>query len=442
MGTVRGRIGDQVFYVKQGEQNIIKHQTEVSNPQTSRQMYQRAMFATAGIFFKRGRQQFFKFAFENKKKASSDFNAFMHENIKNAIVFDKTALLTDNYPVIAPFVVTKGSLYPVTAIADRPTGQVLNVNYLAMQADGADLTNLSTIGDVSKALIKTGYYENGDVLTFLNISTFLDSSDIAAYPVPVEGKTYLTPRWAIMQFILDVNSTQQMSAIGFHVNYYSIIAKHDYFEVDNDANYCMSAIIHSRPGTGSLKVSTQKLVGLTTPIGEVIELASDTEYQQQSVDSWIEPMFNPMSRAAVLKGSLTTQARSSAGGTVHSIQVPNQILKWLSVGETPTVFNSVVFNIELNGGYLICSEGTLTRDEAVYIKDHNGYDEYGDYMMHEYAWSSGSNAFVISAEEHLYIRVVTSGNNKLLSFEHENNLFQYVKEYVDANGTRYIFRTE
>ena len=98
MGTLKGRIGDQVLYVSKGEQNVIKYQKHVANPQSNGQMYQRARFSNAGRFFTRGRQAFFKFAFEGKKKGTSDFNAFMKSNINRSVLISKSALQVAGYP--------------------------------------------------------------------------------------------------------------------------------------------------------------------------------------------------------------------------------------------------------------------------------------------------------------------------------------------------------
>ena len=87
-GNASGKLGQVVLSTMKGQQIARAWQPKVANPKTSQQQLQRAKFANSVKFFKRAQQNLFKFAFEDRRKNESDYNAFMRHNVVSSAVLD------------------------------------------------------------------------------------------------------------------------------------------------------------------------------------------------------------------------------------------------------------------------------------------------------------------------------------------------------------------
>jgi len=313
MGTLKGRVGESVFYVSRGEQNQIKYQRNITNPQSSPQVYQRSRFLAANKFYTRGRQQFFKFAFENKRKGESDFNAFMRENIKNAPNITRDAYELANYPIVGQFTVSKGSL-PTMACAVRTSGWrvYLDVPFKSFEED--------TIGSLSSHMIQSFQYEVGDIITLL----FIQSNTLTGVPEVVpstSGNVYGTPVWKIIQFKVDPSDTTDIVDLGI---WYTndglgnmILIGDEDTEWFPEYQYSAFTCVHSRNVRGKLKVSTQTLV-ISEPSFQALEDQRDEDYIQQVIANWKTPSTVPIQSDAILKGALVTSSTPLTGINVQS----------------------------------------------------------------------------------------------------------------------------
>lgn len=313
MGTLKGRVGDSVFYVSKGEQNTIKYQSNIGNPQSSPQMYQRSRFLAANKFYTRGRQQFFKFAFENKRKGESDFNAFMRENIKNAPNITRDAYELTNYPIVGQFMVSKGSL-PTMACGVRTSGWrvYLDVPYKSFEED--------TIGSLSSHMLQSFQYEVGDIITLL----FIQSNTLAGVPEVVpsaSGNTYGTPVWKIIQFKIDPTDNTDIVDLGIWYTNDGLGNMVLIGDEDTDwfpeYQYSAFTCVHSRNVRGKLKVSTQTLV-VSEQSYQAIEDQRDEDYIQQVIANWKTPATVPVQPDAILKGALITSSTPVPGISVQS----------------------------------------------------------------------------------------------------------------------------
>lgn len=323
MGTLKGRVGESVFYVSRGEQNQIKYQSNVANPQTGRQMYQRARFSNAGRFFTRGRQNYFKFAFENKKKAESDFNSFMKNNINRSILISRSALQLEGYPAIGKFIMSQGSLQPVQT-------RVVNDYWLASFGVAMPEGGITTVGELSRVLISTGNYEQGDILTFVYIWTTGSAYIPSANPVGTANTT-----WYMKQFYLDPSdstplSNYEMRAVTRVWNNQSLLTLTDVEDsqilASSDSGF---ACIHSRNTRSGLKVSTQELA-LGETMQNAYEYAQTNEYIDAVIADWKSSGTINYSTDVILKGSLAYSANPVKGITLA--EVPTS--QWKLTGST------------------------------------------------------------------------------------------------------------
>jgi len=322
-GTVKGRIGGAVYYVKQGEQNIVKYNKEIANPRTGRQMYQRARFSNAGRFFTRGRQNYFKFAFEGKKQSQSDFNAFMAHNINRSVLISRSALQIEGYPAIGKFIMSQGSLQPVQ-------NRIVNDYWQAAFGVAMPEGSITTIGQLSRLLINTGNYELGDILTFVFIWTSGSAYIPSAQPMGTANTT-----WHLKQFILNPTdstplSNYEMRAVSRTWGDQNLLTLTDLEDSEILAtSYSGFCCVHSRNTRSGLKVSTQELA-LGESMEEAYEYAQTSEYIDSVIADWQSTGNITYSPDAILKGSLSYSASPVSGITLA--EVPTS--QWQLSGNT------------------------------------------------------------------------------------------------------------
>lgn len=110
IGNGSGKVGNLVVSTRAGEQITRVYQPRVANPKSYQQMLQRAKFANAVKFYKKAVQNFFKFAFEDKKKSESDYNAFMRHNVMNSTLLSKENVDDSYFPALGRWQMSSGSL--------------------------------------------------------------------------------------------------------------------------------------------------------------------------------------------------------------------------------------------------------------------------------------------------------------------------------------------
>ena len=317
MGTLKGRVGDTVFYVKQGEQNAIKYQRNISNPQSAPQMYQRSRFLAANKFYTRGRQAFFKFAYENKRKGESDFNAFMRENIGEAPNITRDAYFFTNYPILGRFMVSRGSLPTMQcSLAGESWSVDMEIDY--------PNTPISTVADLSKLMIKSSIYEVGDIITLLFIQTNTSYGVPSLKPSEIPS-SYGTPNWKIIQFKVDTLDITDLVDLGIWYGR----SVNDTLQLigDEDTNYvpgsmyCGWTCVHSRPLKGKLKVSTQQLL-FNALASSANEAQKTDEFIAEVIADWRTPAEVPVQSEVILKGSLTSSSSSTpvTGVTIETAE--------------------------------------------------------------------------------------------------------------------------
>lgn len=202
VGNGRGKVGNIVLSTLHGEQVTKAYQPVVSNPKTYGQLQQRAKFANAVKFFQRAISNFFAFAYEDKRKTESDYNAFMRHNVKYSCVVNRENYLDINFPALGNnWQLSQGSLtFPVSISFASYANIILNVN-----GETLGTTETATIGAISKLLVKAGL-EEGDIFTIVYITK-------SGMGVRKATDVDTPPQWSIMQFIVNTTSVQLLSNV-------------------------------------------------------------------------------------------------------------------------------------------------------------------------------------------------------------------------------------
>ena len=304
IGNGSGKVGNLVVATRAGEQITRVYQPRVANPKSYQQMLQRAKFANAVKFYKKAVQNFFKFAFEDKKKAESDYNAFMRHNIMNSTLLVKGNVDDAYFPALGRWVMSSGSLPNAFSMEKTNTGGFAFVN------DGIKAN--ATIGDISSALIGQGFH-TGDIVTFVLITS------------PVTNLYVLglqQPQWLIVQFAIDPRDTRAISQANYLGSRYGglggfegnslLVSDGGSIQWDGNFDHQMAAtccIVTRNTGSGVMATNTS-LFG-NAVFDKMLSDAEGTDYENEVLVSW------GAREGAILKGSIAT--RSGAGAGTESV---------------------------------------------------------------------------------------------------------------------------
>lgn len=106
-GQARGKVGDLVFYVRQGIQQTRVRNRQPANPRTISTMLQRVKLACVVGFYKR-QASFFKFALKKSAKESY-YNAFVRYNLNIAPYLTKEQAAA-GVQIAAPYIISDGDM--------------------------------------------------------------------------------------------------------------------------------------------------------------------------------------------------------------------------------------------------------------------------------------------------------------------------------------------
>lgn len=315
LGYSRGSVGDVVFTRSKGQQIARARNRNPKNPKTPAQMAQRVKFASVVEFFRRGNQNLFQFAFENKKIKQSDYNAFVSANADKGIYLTPNYLKQAKLPICAPFVMSQGSLQRAFQNTENPsTGAMYTIvgntagTYNLEPAAGTGIT----FGMISEYLVSQGF-SNGDIVTITTIRSNVDEIVDGEVSETIDGEPVA---WIIRQFTIDVTSNQTWDVEGVNVMIALKDAEGDQDDIDNwagvrfEATYTLPAIyaeeaqakavvtIVSHNYADGLKVTSSELY-FNTIWNEVNQNYSSANAQAKALDAWNS------SEEAILQGSLS-----------------------------------------------------------------------------------------------------------------------------------------
>lgn len=254
-----GSVGGDTYYILRGE-NIVKSKpVHVTNRRTEPQMLQRARFLDAVGFYKRAVKNFFQFAFENRKRNESDYNAFMRLNANRGGVYVKKWQENIGTAYIGNWLMSEGSLpSPEYVVLEGP------MFGLMVTRGGGQNEPITTMGQASQGLINTYGLMEGDIVTIVGITTEMSSS-IGTTDDPTalnyENEPAAEPRWHISQFIINTSSTVVPADLNLVPGQSGDTVKINNLSLDIDDNGACGAFvaIFSRKNDSRLLTSNSEL---------------------------------------------------------------------------------------------------------------------------------------------------------------------------------------
>ena len=304
-GKASGKLGQIVLSNVKGQQIARAWQPKVANPRTSVQQIQRAKFANAVKFYKRATQNLFKFAYEDKRKTESDYNAFMRHNVERSMIFNRKSYDNMSFPALGEWLIAVGSLGEFKS-ADYVSRTVKDASGLISAVANPDTAYkfpegiteaTATVGHVSDFFKHDFGAQDGDFVTFVGINTTVKL---------ISDEPNLGPFWSITQIKIDSTDTnlflqtvnkQANNNLGIDITdrVGSIVWKSAESEV------ILFGVVLSRVTPNGVLVSTSNLGTNTT--GNTVMAASLQEgYRQQALNSWLR------SSDPILKGSVIKQS--------------------------------------------------------------------------------------------------------------------------------------
>lgn len=292
LGMARGSVGDVTFYRDGGLQRARARNRQPNNPRSNKQQTQRALFANCVKFYKLTAAKFFKFAFENKKVNESDYNAFMRENLKRGVMMSKTAFYCEPYPALGNWLMSRGSLATIRNANDDNT----NAPIFDLGAPYADIPSRNiTIGEISTAMVASGRYQVGDIITMIK---YLANGDEIPSATPDAEADLLQTNFVFWQFLVDpYNSSSFISLFGDVVRFYIDQTSQGNLAISFGSlaasgneewriGYQATTIIHSRNTANGLLVSTQELTCNPRYTAAINTATTDATYKSAVLADW------------------------------------------------------------------------------------------------------------------------------------------------------------
>ena len=268
LGQVRGSVGDVTFNVLKGQQVSRARNRQPANPKTMLQQAQRSLLANMTKYYKRATKNFYKFAFEDKLRRESDYNAFARHNIMEGAFITKENYDNSAWPALGEFMISNGSL-------GKQWQQVYSGDYFFFLnhrfGNSATAANTS-IGDLSAAIItEIANATAGDIFTIV----------VAASSLSPDQRIGTTePTWQIVQFILDTTNTDTLESLGI-----SIQGQYACIDTEGVASCAMGAAILSRQTPDGLLVS-ETVVKPSIATACVTDWLKGEFARQQAAVSW------------------------------------------------------------------------------------------------------------------------------------------------------------
>ena len=261
-----GRVGGNVYYMNKGQNIARELAPAISNPQTAAQQEQRMRWANLVSFYRVNLPWMKRGAFESKKQTWSDYNAFVSANSKISPVYLTKGEAEQGAAVVAPYVVTKGSLPSVAVVSDETNEQFVSDLYVGDLV----ISGTTTAAELSAALrANNNNLQEGDQVSF--ILNFQGTT--------TDGVPYITARY--YEFIIDSSDNRTLADLGLE----GVIVADTWNEMQclclvNEGNVAGGTIIISRTTSGNIKVSTQSIVLNAAAIAYLANYTSDAALQR------------------------------------------------------------------------------------------------------------------------------------------------------------------
>lgn len=295
-GHARGKLGQIVLSTVKGQQVARAWQPKVANPRTRAQQIQRAKFANTVKFYRRATSNLFKFAYEDKKKTESDYNAFMRHNVDVATIVNRASYDNIAYPAIGfNWTLAAGSLGELSPITVGGVSGEIRLSQIPLNGTTED--GDITVAQVSQSFMANFGAVNGDFVTFVAIESTLSG---------INDEPIVMPRWSITQIKVDTTATDKSFLSAMQLQ--DIDTKLSFKAFENKKYITMSGnkcawfgVVLSRVTSSGVLVSTSNLIGNENANG-IVETSYTKSYRDAALMSW-NTKASPILKGSIVQGN-------------------------------------------------------------------------------------------------------------------------------------------
>ena len=271
------RVAGAVLYQAMEQTRMRELAKSVTNPRTQSQMNQRVKWSQLVNFY-RANGQWMKYAYETKKPAQSEYNKFMSLNVTNSQVYFTKAQAAAGSSVVAPYIMTQGSLPSIEFTAENGSWPS-NIYY----PTGSTLIPSTTIAEFSQKLISQNpAIRQGDQLSFIRFTQMFNGDT---------GNPYVIVR----QYELVVNQTsQELVASYLPLDYIGILntGSLPQLGVIDSGNAGGFLMVLSRTTGGKTYVSSQSIIttkmdAILSTYGSDAQLAAAVASYGENADAFL-----------------------------------------------------------------------------------------------------------------------------------------------------------
>lgn len=205
LGQGRGKLGDSVFYLKNGQQAFRVRRRQISNPNTPGMLVQRAVMATVLQAYSYGKA-IFDHSFQGKKVGEGNQSKFMSLNLRklrNAYFADIAKINTGEYDetdLVARFV-ARGSVVPVGWSYQISEGTFKSPVFTLTPGEEPrmGLPVLSAADESPRAYFQRLGLNVGDINTVCMFANGSPTADDNQYDTPVTAAEFVFVRFVVRE---------------------------------------------------------------------------------------------------------------------------------------------------------------------------------------------------------------------------------------------------
>lgn len=241
MGTVRGKLGDTVFFRRGGEQQQRAYIPMVKDAKSEAQYKQRSQLSNLVAFYRAART-LLDHSFTGRATKQSSYNAFVAANLGKVKVYVTKEQAAAGGCVCAPYVVSSGVLPSI-----RITGSGVNA-VTDISVGTLDTIEGKTVAEVSQAVVNNNPTINwGDQLTYVSL---VQSTDIqTGFPVVRSAYYEVTLSASDVRLFSDFMPAQATKVVNGFLAHGEKVA---------DGGFCW--ILSRKTAGGVLQCSRQELI--------------------------------------------------------------------------------------------------------------------------------------------------------------------------------------
>lgn len=238
---LRGSAGDFTFRKDEGRTIVSEKATKVTNPRTPAQQKSRMRWANIVKMYK-GITPLLDCAFESKAAGVNDFNMFVRMNMQMTPVYLTKNQVTGGACVVAPYVITQGSIPSITVTGTGVNG-VTDISLGQLVID-----DQTTVAQFAKAVVtNNAHYDYNDCISFLRIEQKVNGATNLPYGV-----------FRAFNVVLEKANNALLFAVVPPEGFATVDGKLGH--LTSDAGDFAYAWVHSRKSHDQVKVSSQKLI--------------------------------------------------------------------------------------------------------------------------------------------------------------------------------------